>query len=159
MEAGLWSLVVRERDGLHANPRSLEKRAKLLESFRVRPKTLADRKDIVCDPKEIAALGGGRRSQRSEDGHSVSVKTLRDRRLFTAPKLLAHPEDDCAAIRHDHGIVDKDRIRLSFLRFVVIPDFGAGCPNEGDQRVMLLSRGLEVGSCGVTPGVRVGRGE
>jgi len=30
MEAGLRSLVVRERDGLHANPRSLEKRTKLL---------------------------------------------------------------------------------------------------------------------------------
>src|SRR5437879_8565111 len=87
------------------------------------------------------------------------VKILRDRRLFPAPKLLAHPKDDRAAIRHDHRIVDEDRIRLSLLRFVVIPDLDAGCPKEGDERVMFLSRGLEVRSCGVTPNLRLRRGE
>src|SRR5205807_3349219 len=133
--------------------------AKPKESFRVRPKTLAHRKEIVSDPQEIAALGGRWGSQRSEDGHAVFVKSLRDRRLFPAPKLLAHPEDDRAAIRHDHRIVDEDRIRLSLLRFVVIPHLDAGCPKEGHERVMFLSRGLEVRSGGVTPNLRLRRGE
>ena len=159
MEASLRSLIVRERDGFHLDPGSLEEFAKPKESLRVRPKTLAHRKEIVSDPQEIAALGSGWGSQRSEDGHAVFVKSLRDRRLFPAPKLLAHPEDDRAAIRHDHGIVDEDRIRLSLLRFVVIPDLDAGCPKEGDERVMFLSRGLEVRSCGVTPDLRLRRGE
>src|SRR5207247_9922935 len=74
-------------------------------------------------------------------------------------KLLAHPEDDRAAIRHDHGIVDEDRIRLSLLRFVVLPDLDAGYPKEGDERVMFLSRGLEVRTPGVTPDLRLRRGE
>src|SRR5438552_3085532 len=59
MEASLRSLVVRERDGLHLDPGSLEEFAKPKESFRARPKTLAHRKEIVSDPQEIAALGGG----------------------------------------------------------------------------------------------------
>src|SRR5438552_190688 len=82
MEASLRSLVVRERDGFHLDPGSLEEFAKPKESLRVRPKTLAHRKEIVSDPQEIAALGGGWGSQRSEDGHAVFVKSLRDRRLF-----------------------------------------------------------------------------
>src|SRR5437016_5808011 len=159
MEASLRSLVVRERDGFHLDPGSLEEFCKPKESLRVRPKTLAHRKEIVSDPQEIAALGSGWGSQRSEDGHAVFVKSLRDRRLFTAPKLLAHPEDDRAAIRHNHGIVDKDRIRLPLLRLVVIPDLGAGRPDQGDKRVMLSSRGLEVRYCGVTPGFRFRSGE
>ena len=159
MEASLRSLVVRERDGFHLDPGSLEEFAKPKESLRVRPKTLAHRKEIVSDPQEIAALGSGWGSQRSEDGHAVFVKSLRDRRLFPAPKLLAHPEDDRAAIRHDHGIVDEDRIRLALLRFVVIPDLNAGYPKEGDERVMFLSCGLEVRSPGVTPDLRLRRGE
>src|SRR5947208_486485 len=159
MEASLRSLIVRERDGFHLDPGSLEEFAKPKESLRVRPKTLAHRKEIVSDPQEIAALGSGWGSQRSEDGHAVFVKGLRDRRLFPAPKLLAHPEDDRTAIRHDHGIVDEERIRLSLLRFVVIPDLDAGSPKEGDERVMFLSRGFEVRSCGVTPNLRLRRGE
>src|SRR5437870_11851703 len=102
MEAGLRSLVVRERDGLHSNPQCLEKGAKLLESFRIRPKTLTDRQEIVCDPKEIATPGGGRGSQQPEDGHAVSTEALRARRRFTAPELLAHPDAARAAIRHNH---------------------------------------------------------
>src|SRR5947208_12042263 len=102
-EASLRSLVVRERDGFHLAPGSLDEVRKPKESLRVRPKTLAHRKETVSDPQEIAPLGGGWGSQRSEDGHAVFVKGLRDRRLFPAPKLLAHPEDDRAAIRHDHG--------------------------------------------------------
>src|SRR5438132_13773203 len=105
MEASLWSLVGRERDGLHLDPGSHEEFAKPKESSRVRPKTLAHRKEIVSDPQEIAALGGGWGSQRSEDGHAVFVKSLRNRRLLPAPKLLAHPEDDRAAIRRHHGTV------------------------------------------------------
>src|SRR5437899_7027881 len=159
MEASLRSLVVRERDGFYLDPGSLEEFAKPKESFRVRPKTLAHRKEIVSDPQEIAALGGGWGPQRSEDGHAVFVKSLRDRRLFPAPKLLAHSEDDRAAVRHDHGIVDEDRIRLSLLRFVVIPDLDARYLKEGDERVMFLSRGFEVRSCGVTPNLRLRRCE
>src|SRR5207253_11449650 len=103
MEASLRSLVVRARDRFHLDPGSLEEVAKPEEAFRVRPKTLAHREEIVSGPQESAALGGGWGSQRSEDGHAVFVKSLRDRRLRPAPKLLAHPEDDRAAIRHDHG--------------------------------------------------------
>src|SRR2546428_7674768 len=106
MEAGLRSLVVRERDGLHSNPQCLEKGAKLLESFRIRPKTLTDRQEIVCDPEEIASLGGGRGTQRPEDGHAVSIKAFRDRHLFTAPKLLAHPEADRAPTHTNHRLAD-----------------------------------------------------
>src|SRR5437879_11979370 len=159
MEASLRSLVVRERDGFHVDPGSHEEIAKPKESLLVRPKTLAHREEIVSDPQEIAALGGGWGSQRSEDGHAVFVKSLRDRRLLPAPKLLAHPEDDRTAIRHDHGIVDEERIRLSLLRFVVIPDLDARYLKEGDERVMFLSRGFEVRSCGVTPNLRLRRCE
>src|SRR5205807_10518828 len=78
VEASLRSLVVRERDGLHLDLGSHEEFAKLKESFRVRPKTLAHCKEIVSDPQEIAALGGGWGSQRSEDGHALFIKSLRD---------------------------------------------------------------------------------
>ena len=41
------------------DPGSLEEFAKPEEAFRVRPKTLAHREEIVSDPQEIAALGHG----------------------------------------------------------------------------------------------------
>src|SRR5438309_2187578 len=53
MEASLRSLVVRERDGFHLDPGSLEEFAKPQESFRVCPKTLAHRQEIVSDPQRI----------------------------------------------------------------------------------------------------------
>src|SRR5437660_11030288 len=77
MEASLRSLVVRERDGFHVDPGSHEEFAKPKESLRVRPKTLAHRKEIVSDPQEIAALGGGWGSQRSEYGPAGLCKITR----------------------------------------------------------------------------------
>src|SRR5256886_13428358 len=46
MEASLRSLEVRERDGFHLDPGSLEEFAKPQESFRDCPKTLAHRQEI-----------------------------------------------------------------------------------------------------------------
>src|SRR5438132_3210642 len=82
MEASLRSLVVRERDGFYLDPCSLEEFAKPKESFLVCPKTLAHRKEVVYDPLEIAALGGGWGPQRSEDGHDWFVKMCHYRRLL-----------------------------------------------------------------------------
>jgi len=90
----------------------------------------------VCDPKRSppSAVAGDRNDPRTGTPclprlFAIDASSPPEV-LPSGGRLLRDPSR--------HGIVDKDRIRLSLLWFVVIPNLAAGCPKEGDKRVMLL---------------------
>src|SRR6266540_3923772 len=155
VEARLRTSVIGERHRLDPDAHLAEDPPELAEPLRVRPEALAHRQDVVIEPEQVAALRGRGRPQPPDDGHAHLLERFADGVLFATAELLPHPQDDRALIRHDHRVVDEDRIREARQRRIVRPDVDAGGAQQVDEPVVFGPGLLEIRLARVAPCARI----
>ena len=130
-----------ERD--HLDPR--QRIRELADALVVRPVAAPDEERALVEPEAVSALGQSRSLKARCDGHARFDEVRAEHLDLASPPLLARPEEHCALVRHERGVVDVDRIRIEPLRGLGDDDLGSGIREQLSEGGVLVLHSSQIG--------------